>query len=126
MTRNQAETERRKWPRLPLAIPVFVRSREENGKETLEFATALNVSAGGALIALHRSMPLSAQVVLEIPCAPLASTTALPKASRLLRAKTLRITHAEGYNLIGVKFSNPLIGPVGPRTTPRRKVTSPV
>jgi len=41
--------ERRKWPRLSLAIPVFVRSRDERGKDLLEFATALNVSAGGFL-----------------------------------------------------------------------------
>jgi len=32
--------ERRKWTRLPLAIPVFVRSRDDKGKELLEFATA--------------------------------------------------------------------------------------
>lgn len=109
MTARTPEKERRKWPRLPLAIPIFVRSREDNGKETLEFATALNVSAGGALVALRRSLPLSAQVVLEIPCAPLVSTTALPKSSRILRARTLRIIHAEGYNLIGMKFSRSLL-----------------
>jgi hypothetical protein len=51
LTPRKPENERRKWPRLPLAIPIFVRSREDNGKETLEFATALNVSAGGALVA---------------------------------------------------------------------------
>jgi len=52
---------------LPLAIPVFVRSRDEKGKEFLEFATALNVSAGGALVAVRRSLPPTAQVLLEIP-----------------------------------------------------------
>jgi len=50
LNRKKPEIERRSWPRLPLAIPVFVRSRDEKGKEFLEFATALNVSAGGALI----------------------------------------------------------------------------
>jgi len=34
-----------------LAIPVFVRSHAEADKEFLEFATALNVSAGGMLVA---------------------------------------------------------------------------
>ena len=92
MNRRKPETERRKWPRLALAIPVFVRSRDEKGKEFLEFATALNVSAGGALVAVRRSLPLSAQVLLEIPSAPLAATTSLPKASRSLRAKAVRVT----------------------------------
>lgn len=109
MNRRKPETERRKWPRLPLAIPVFVRSKDEKGKDFLEFATALNISAGGALVAVRRSLPPSAQVLLEIPSAPLAATTALPKASRTLRARTTRVTHAEGYHLVGLKFSRPLM-----------------
>src|SRR5256885_9174410 len=65
LNRRKPETERRKWPRLALAIPVFVRSRDEKGKEFLEFATALNVSAGGALVAVRRALPAAAQVLLE-------------------------------------------------------------
>jgi hypothetical protein len=121
LNHKKPEKERRKWPRLPLAIPVFVRSRDENEKETLEFATALNVSASGALVALRRSLPLSTQVVLEIPCAPLTSEHALPKATRVLRAKALRITHTEGYNLIGMKFSRSLLNHTSEKTTARRK-----
>src|SRR2546430_12921575 len=126
LNRRKPETERRKWPRLALAIPVFVRSRDEKGKEFLEFATALNVSAGGALVAVRRSLPLSAQVLLEIPSAPLPATTSLPKASRSLRAKAVRITHAEGYNLIGLKFTHPLANHPLPRRANRRKGDSPL
>jgi len=124
-----SKTERRQWPRLPLAIPVFVRSRDEKGKEFLEFATALNVSAGGALVAVRRALPAAAQVLLEIPSAPLAATTALPKASRTLRAKTVRVVHAEGYHLVGMKFSRPLLTHTSNGTPPaysRRKVDSAV
>src|ERR1700693_448791 len=96
LNRRKPETERRRWTRLPLAIPVFVRSRDEKGKEFLEFATALNVSAGGALVAVRRSLPLSAQVTLEIPSAPLVSGNSFPKASRTLRARPVRISHIEG------------------------------
>jgi len=124
LNRRKPETDRRKWPRLALAIPVFVRSRDEKGKEFLEFATALNVSAGGALVAVRRSLPLSAQVLLEIPSAPLAATTSLPKASRSLRAKAVRVTHAEGYNLVGLKFAHPLTHHTGSRTGERRKLAS--
>jgi hypothetical protein len=115
--------ERRKWTRLPLAIPVFVRSRDEKGKEFLEFATALNISAGGALVAVRRSLPPTAQVILEIPSAPLAAIAALPKAARTLRARTLRIAHAEGYHLLGLKFSRPLLNGVG-KLSSRRKLAS--
>ena len=126
MNRKRPEIERRKWPRLPLAIPVFVRSKDEKGKEFLEFATALNVSAGGALVAVRRLLPLAAQVLLEIPSAPVAATTALPKASRTLRARALRINHAEGYYLVAMKFSHPLVNQALPRSTSRRKVDSPL
>jgi len=91
---------------------MFVRSRDEKGKEFLEFATALNVSAGGALVAVRRSLPLSAQVSLEIPSAPLATASALPKAYR--------------YHLIGLKFSHPLLNHTPARRPSRRKLASPV
>jgi hypothetical protein len=116
--------ERRRWPRLPLAIPVFVRSRVESDKEFLEFATALNVSAGGMLVAVRRSIPSAAQISLEIPSAPLAAlAAALPTVIRNLRAKVLRTHHGEGFNLVGLKFSRPLLNSHA-RARPRRKITS--
>ncbi len=124
LKRPKQETDRRKWPRLPIAIPVFVRSRDEKGKELLEFATALNISAGGALVAVRRSLPLAAQVLLEIPSAPLAVTNSLPKAARNLRARTLRVVHSDGYHLIGLKFARPLVSPPAPRASRSRKVAS--
>jgi hypothetical protein len=117
--------ERRKWARLPLAIPVFVRSRDDKGKEVLEFATALNVSAGGMLVAVRRILPSSPQILLEIPSAPLAALAALPAASRNLRAKALRSIHAEGYYLLGLKFARPLLNSRSDSDArPRRKLAS--
>ena len=101
--------ERRKWTRLPLAIPVFVHSRDGQGKEFLEFATALNVGAGGMLVAMRRALPAVAQIRLEIPSAPVAALAFLPQASRTLRAKVLRTTPASGFYLLGLKFSRPLL-----------------
>jgi hypothetical protein len=96
----------------------------ENEKESLEFATALNVSAGGALVVVRRCPVASAtSVTLEIPSAPLADGTSLPKASRTLRARIVRITHSEGYHLLGLKFSKPLISSSSARP---RKVLSPL
>jgi c-di-GMP-binding flagellar brake protein YcgR len=103
--------ERRRWTRLPLAIPVFVRNQVETEKDFLEFATALNVSAGGMLVAMRRSIPASSQLLIEIPSAPLATLAALPKVERSLRAKALRMQHGEGYNLVGIKFLRPLVQP---------------
>jgi len=98
-----------------------VRSRDEKGKEILEFATALNVSAGGMLVAVRRVLPSSPQILLEIPSAPLAALAALPAASRNLRAKALRSSPAEGYYLLGLKFARPLLNSRPARPTVRRR-----
>jgi hypothetical protein len=109
-----------------LAIPVFVRSRDDKGKEFLEFATALNISAGGALVAVRRSLPKAAQVLLEIPSSPLAATAGLPKAARTLRARAVRVNHSEGYHLLGLKFSRPLLNGSSTARPLRRKLASAV
>jgi hypothetical protein len=123
MNGAKSGNERRKWARLPLAIPVFVRSRDGKGKEFLEFATALNVSAGGMLVAIRRVLPAIAQIRLEIPSAPVAALALLPRAARTLRARALRTTPAEGYYLLGLKFARPLLVP-GNSNTRRRKIGS--
>ena len=117
-------SERRRWPRLALAIPVFVRSGDSQERESLEFATALNVSAGGMLVALRRSLNSTLDVSLEIPSAPLAALSALPAAVRTLTAKVLRVQHAERYSLVGLKFSRPLEDARPQIKTVRRKQTS--
>jgi hypothetical protein len=121
MPTARSGTERRKWTRLPLAIPVFVRSRDDDGKEFLEFATALNVSAGGMLVAVRNVKPFVDHLKLEIPSAPVAAIAMLPKSSRDLRAKALRTTPADGYYLLGLKFSRPLLRSNEPNGLRRRK-----
>src|SRR6516225_798870 len=106
---RRTASDRRKWARLPLAIPVFVRTRDGKGKEFLEFATALNVSAGGMLVAVRRLLPPSTQINLEIPSAPVAALALVPQTSRNMRAKATRSTPAQGYYLLGLKFSRPLL-----------------
>jgi hypothetical protein len=120
----QHAQERRQWPRLPLAIPVFVRSRDEKGKDFLEFATAINVSAGGALVAVRRSLPHSTQVSLEIPTAPFMAAKGQPQASRNMRARAVRVEHADGYQLVGLRFTRPLARQAANRPAAQRKATA--
>jgi hypothetical protein len=124
---RRIKSERRAWSRLPLPVPLFVRSRDSKGKDLLEFATALNISAGGALVAMHAALRPATQVSLEIPSAPLPTSAPVRKNSRNLRAKVVRVSHGEGYNLVGVKFVQPLLSVDAPRrTSSRRKVASSV
>src|SRR4051794_31619906 len=93
---RRIKSERRAWSRLPLPVPLFVRSRDSKGKDLLEFASALNISAGGALIAMHGALRPATQVSLEIPSAPLPTSAPVRKNSRNLRAKVVRVSHGEG------------------------------
>jgi hypothetical protein len=106
---QKAEKERRRWERLPLAVPIFVRARDQGGKEILEFATALNVSAGGALVAVGRALPRLARLALEIPASPLANVPNLPRAVRRMQAKVVHCHSSSGPELLGVRFSRPLL-----------------
>jgi hypothetical protein len=110
MTMPSKGTERRKFQRLPLSIPVFVRGMDETGKEFLEFATALNISAGGVLLATRRNIPKSASLSLEIPVAPLPADSLSSHSVRSLKAKLIRVTHGERYHLLGLKFTRAIPG----------------
>jgi PilZ domain len=100
--------DQRKWPRLKLAIPVFIRGQEPDGKDSLEFATAINISPGGALVVARRSLNKSTWVSLEIPSAPIAAVPGMPPSTRTMRAKAVWINHLDDYHLMGLKFARPL------------------
>lgn len=98
----------RKWSRLQLSIPVFVRTHDENQPDSLEFATAINISAGGALVAVRRSLPKSSEVSLEIPSAPIGLKEGTANSPQVIRAKTVWVSHLDDYHLMGLKFARPL------------------
>ncbi len=126
LKRRVPSKDERKWARLQLSIPIFVRSRNANGKDSLEFATALNISAGGALVIVRRSVPKSALISLEIPIVPIEPANGLPTSSRVIRAKTVWVAHLDDRHLLGLKFARPL--PTNAEALPRelRKAVSAV
>lgn len=106
--RHTHDHERRKWDRLPISIPFFMRGTKDDGEEFLDFATALNVSAGGALLATRRYLDPGSMVKLEIPVA-LVNKAQLPRSVSLLQAKVLRCTPDRKYFLLGLEFETPLL-----------------
>jgi hypothetical protein len=106
--RRLSKKEQRKWARLQLAIPVFVRTRDGGGKDSLEFATAINISPGGALVVVRRCLPKSSLVSLEIPSAPIGPANGLKTSSRIMQAKAVWVGHLDDYHLLGLKFARPL------------------
>lgn len=112
MKRRQVGPERRSWQRLPLAIPVFVHGTDERGQRFVEFATAMNISAGGAQLAIRRHLAPTSRISLEIPCSVGPYKTVSTQVRSNLSAKIMSKIQAENgepYHLHGLKFSRPLI-----------------
>ena len=107
--RGEKRSERRIWPRLPLAIPVFVRGVDEHGAQFLEFTSAYNVSAGGMLVGLRHQMTRSSRATLEIPAAPMPDPRAPTAALRTTLARLVRIEDCPGGRLCGFRFTRPLV-----------------
>jgi hypothetical protein len=100
--------ERRDWDRLPITIPFFVRGSKSNGEKILEFANALDISAGGVLLATQRYVEPNTRITLEVPTA-LVHKAHLPHSVSRLEAMVLRCTPERQYFLLALQFENPLI-----------------
>ena len=109
--RTVSAAERRGWERLPISIPFFVRGSTASGEEFLEFATALNLSAGGVLLATRRYLDPGTSISLEVPVA-LVNKAQLPRSVSRLQATVLRCTADRQYFLLGVQFEEPLLNRV--------------
>ena len=112
LNKRSRKNERRNWQRLPLAIPVFVHGMDERGQRFVEFATAMNISAGGAQLAIRRYLAPTSKVSLEIPCSVGPYKTVKTQVRSNLAAKImskLQVGNGEPYHLLGLKFSRPLI-----------------
>jgi len=100
--------ERRRSERIPLAVPIFARGLDDQGKEFLEFTTTLNISTRGALLAMRRYLPPESSVTLEIPAAPLPRLSARPKLVRTLHAEIVRVIASEPSYLWALSFTHPI------------------
>jgi len=117
LSESVAQTERRRWDRLPLTIPFFIRRTLPNGQESIEFATALNVSAGGVLLASRHDVGCGEMVSLEIP-RPIAQPQ-LSEVRTSLKAITLRSVPTRHYFLLGMQFDPPLLAEADLKVTAR-------
>jgi hypothetical protein len=73
------------------------------------------------LVAVRRSLPSSTEISLEIPSGPIAAVSSLPVATRTLHAKVLRIQLGQNFNLIGLKFSQPLVASANGKLKKRKR-----
>src|SRR5580704_3272173 len=94
-TAKQPAEERRRWARLSLAIPVFVRGVDGLGREFIEFC---------ALLAIRKPLRRRSRVSLEMPLALVLKNVRLRRTKRMLRARVVRSMAIDGWNLCGLQF----------------------
>jgi hypothetical protein len=97
----------RRWPRLSIAFPVFLHGFDAEGGSMLEFGTAVNVSAGGALVAVKR-VPKTKEVTLEMPVPPGSSPNA-PTTHRIIASRIVRLHPGAEHTYLGLEFAKPLL-----------------
>lgn len=103
-TSQRGEAIRRRWERLPIAVPIFVRGLDENGKNFVEFSAATNLNAGGMLLVCRRKFTPGQEVHLEIP-SPAPHMNPRGQDSRnTFSATVLYSEYSEGFHLCGVQF----------------------
>lgn len=108
--RRIVSKEKRVWMRIPLAIPVFVRGKDKNGREFLEFTCALDLSAGGILLASKHRLARRGRVSIEVPVPPMPKLEVVQApAGNTINARPVRVAHANGMMLYGMKFARPVL-----------------
>src|SRR4051812_26115672 len=100
--------EQRAWDRVPMCVPLFVRGVDERGKAFMDLATAVNVSIGGALVAVRRHAAIEAKITLELPVSPIAEFQELTGAVRLMSGEIIRVDSSSRFHLWAVRFDQPL------------------
>jgi len=100
--------ERRRFPRIHLQVPLFVRGKDAHGEQFLELAKALDISALGALITCPKALALGDFVTLTVPAPSITSSALVPAGMPPIQARVRRQQEAGDIYLVGVEFIKPL------------------
>jgi hypothetical protein len=105
---NTLYEERRRFPRIHLQVPLFVRGRDAHGQQFLELAKALDISGLGAFITCPKALVISDFVTLTIPAPSIISSALIPAGMPPIQARVRRQQEAGDIYLVGVEFVRPL------------------
>ncbi len=100
----ESKTDRRRWPRTAQAFTVMARAEDVQGVAFTELAVALNISRGGALLVLHKPVPLDSCVTLEVPRSPATAVAEILSGPQSIQAKVVRLELRETCQLLGLQF----------------------
>jgi len=100
--------ERRRFQRIHLQVPLFIRGRDAHGEQFLELAKTLDISALGAFITCPRALSVGEVVTLTIPAPSITSSALVPAGMPPIQARVKRQQEAGDVHLVGVEFLKPI------------------
>ena len=100
--------ERRRFQRIRLQVPLFIRGRDAYGEQFVELAKSLDISAIGAFITSPRPLTIGGIVTLTVPAPSITSTGLVPAGMAPIQARVKRQQEAGDVHLVGVEFLKPI------------------
>lgn len=100
--------ERRRFQRIHLQVPLFIRGRDAHGDQFVELAKTLDISGLGAFITSPRQLAIGAVVTLTIPAPSITSSALVPAGMPPIQARVRRQQEAGDVHLVGVEFLKPI------------------
>src|ERR1700733_6883668 len=100
--------ERRRFQRIHLQVPMFIRGKDAHAEQFLELAKTLDISGLGAFITSPRSLAVNEIITLTIPAPSITSSGLIPAGMAPIQARVKRQQQAGDVYLIGVEFLKPI------------------
>jgi PilZ domain len=100
--------ERRRFQRMHLQIPLFIRGKDVHGEQFLELAKTLDISGLGAFITCPRALAVNEFVTLTVPAPSITSSALVPAGMPPIQARVKRQQVAGDVHLVGVEFLKPI------------------
>jgi hypothetical protein len=100
--------ERRRFQRINLQVPMFIRGKDYHSEQFLELAKTLDISGLGAFITSPRSLSVNEIITLTIPAPSITSSGLIPSGMPPIQARVKRQQHAGDVYLVGVEFLKPI------------------
>jgi hypothetical protein len=103
-----AADEQRRFQRIHLQIPLFIRGSDASGERFLELAKTLDISALGAFVTCPRALAINEVVTLTVPAPSITSSALVPAGMPPIQARVKRQQEAGDVHLIGLEFLKPI------------------
>jgi hypothetical protein len=105
---TQLDEEQRRFPRIHLQVPLFIRGKDAYGEQFLELAKTLDISAIGAFVTSPRPLSVNDVVTLTIPAPSITSSALVPAGMPPIQARVKRQQEAGDVHLVGLEFLKPI------------------